>query len=442
MPEFSDLVIQDWIDYDKCSLYDLSHKYYATRACDSFVNNENTVVLPNLITSNYVHAYTLANLLKANLELIPENKKLKVLEFGSGSGLFARNFLLAAEELGYLDRLTFIVTDISELFLEQMHSRAVFQGFTLAKHYELVKLDLLDLDSATTLNGEKFILEDLDLVVSNYVLNAVPMIPLRYSDAEPSVYERLQLKISSSLNPESVDLARELDFFSTLKIEERWVKYSLEEASDTEKKYFPLFKAHLDKLPAAQAGRFSYKALEIIEELNSRLSEYGMFYLVDISSLGPNALKYYSFYTNALANLLSEGLLTDLAKSLNMQVLRQQDINVFRVLFYKNTGVFPPLNKIFNQDFVFKNKIALFKKISDLLKTVNDPDLLDVYKLLLDKFLKLDDKSVSALNFQGDYYYLLGDSKRALDFYLKAKEIDFCKHHPDLDSKIAAISYP
>ena len=123
-----------------------------------------------------------------------------------------------------------------------------------------------------------------------------------------------------------------------------------------------------------------------------------------------------------------------------MQILRQQDINVFRVLFHKNPEAFLPVNRIFNQDFVFKNKIALFKKISDLLKNLSDPDLLDVYKLLLDKFLKLDNKSVSALYFQGDYYYLLGDSKKALDFYLKARDLDFCKHHLDLDSKIQALS--
>jgi hypothetical protein len=46
---------------------------------------------------------------------------------------------------------------------------------------------------------------------------------------------------------------------------------------------------------------------------------------------------------------------------------------------------------------------------------------------------------VTSLVFQGDYYYLAGDSKTALDFYKKAQTIDFCNHHPDLDSKIKMI---
>jgi transposase InsO family protein len=51
-------------------------------------------------------------------------------------------------------------------------------------------------------------------------------------------------------------------------------------------------------------------------------------------------------------------------------------------------------------------------------QNIDDVALLDVYKTLLDKLLVLDNKSVTSLVFQGDYYYLAGDSKTALDLGL------------------------
>jgi SAM-dependent MidA family methyltransferase len=430
-------LIEDWTDYDKSSLYDLSTKYYSERACDSFLNQADTIVLPNVVTSAYVHAHILAKFLAANLSRIPADKKLRVLEFGSGSGLFARHFLLAAAELNYLDRLEFLVSDISDLFLIQMKERGVFEGFTEGKHYQLVNLNLLDLDSAKTVAGEHIDLNDLDLVVSNYVLNALPMIPVRLA-AEGS-FEKLQIKITGPELPKEVDLVSNLNFFSSLKIEERWVDYDIESVSDIEKKYFELFKKHLNTLAPAMAGRFSYKALEAMDKIHSKLSEFGMFYLADIPSWGPNAFKFYSFYTNALANLISENLVIDFASSLGMEILKQKDQNLFRILFYKSENTFEPLKTSFNKDLVFSNKVNLFKKITDLLKNIDDVALLDVYKTLLDKLLVLDNKSVTSLVFQGDYYYLAGDSKTALDFYKKAQAIDFCNHHPDLDRKIKMI---
>jgi hypothetical protein len=145
-----------------------------------------------------------------------------------------------------------------------------------------------------------------------------------------------------------------------------------------------------------------------------------MFYLADIPSWGPNAFKFYSFYTNALANLISENLVIDFASSLGMEILKQKDQNLFRILFYKSENAFEPLKTSFNKDLVFSNKVNLFKKITDLLKNIDDAALLDVHKTLLDKLLALDNKSVTSLVFQGDYYYLAGDSKTALDFYKKA----------------------
>jgi tetratricopeptide (TPR) repeat protein len=263
------------------------------------------------------------------------------------------------------------------------------------------------------------------------------MIPVRLA-AEGS-FEKLQVKITGPELPKEVDLVSNLNFFSSLKIEERWVDYDIESVSDIEKKYFEIFKKHLNTLAPAMAGRFSYKALEAMDKIHSKLSEFGMFYLADIPSWGPNAFKFYSFYTNALANLISENLVIDFASSLGMKILKQKDQNLFRILFYKSENAFEPLKTSFNKDLVFSNKVNLFKKITDLLKNIDDVALLDVYKTLLDKLLVLDNKSVTSLVFQGDYYYLAGDSKTALDFYKKAQAIDFCNHHPDLDSKIKMI---
>jgi hypothetical protein len=150
------------------------------------------------------------------------------------------------------------------------------------------------------------------------------------------------------------------------------------------------------------AGRFSYKALEAMDKIHSKLSEFGMFYLADIPSWGPNAFKFYSFYTNALANLISENLVIDFASSLGMEILKQKDQNLFRILFYKSENTFEPLKTSFNKDLVFSNKVNLFKKITDLLKNIDDVALLDVYKTLLDKLHKKLTNQLRAMDIDMD----------------------------------------
>jgi len=311
-----------------------------------------------------------------------------------------------------------------------------------------VNLNLLNLDLARTLDGESVSLEGLDLVVCNYVLNALPMLPVRKSEDDENAgievqqqfpesgFEKMQVRISGTKQLESTNLVSDLDYCSSLVIEERWVNYEINSASSTEQKYFNLFIKHLNSLSAGMAGRFSYKLLELVEVLTSKLNQGAMFYLADIPSWGPTAFKFYSFYTNALANLVSESLLINLAEDLGLQVLKQKDKNLFRILFYKASEANLELSNLFNQNFIFTNKVNLFKKITDILKLIDEPALLDVYRALLDKLLALDNKSVTSLMLEGDYYYLMGNSSKALELYKEAKQKDFCNHHPELDRKI------
>jgi hypothetical protein len=101
-------VLQDWTDYDKSVVNSISSEYFAKKGVDAFdsqATNSNSI--PNTVSNSYPHALSIVRMLKANLDELDSSSKIRVLECGAGAGLFARHFLLAAQEEGILQRLEY-----------------------------------------------------------------------------------------------------------------------------------------------------------------------------------------------------------------------------------------------------------------------------------------------------------------------------------------------
>lgn len=422
-PQTSNKLIQDWTDFNSSMLHSISSEYYAKKGIDAFDNSKASESIPNSVTNSYPHALSLARILKANIADKPLNTKIKVLECGSGSGMFARHFLIAAQELGFLDRLEFYLSDIAALSLLQIKEKGVLKEFSEGVNFHFITLSLPDFSSAKDLSGEVINLENLDLVIANYVIDALPMLPLKKK--ENGKFDKLQLRLSDRESLEEVNLVYDTNFLSRLEIKEKWVEYDLQLASDLERKYFNIFETRSRAYPIGSEFRYSYFALAVIENLKTKLDSQGLFYVIDIPSKSEINNQNYIVYANSIANLLNESLLVDFAHSQGSEVLANKDHLFIRLLITNSPERNPNLEEAFINEFKRNNHMNLYHELIQLINIIKSPQSIDVLKFLVDKFQEIDGKSALSLTSRGFYCEAVQDFEQALALYSQARDIDF-----------------
>ncbi len=419
----TEVLIEDWTDFDKSILHNISSEYYAKKGIDAFDNSKLNESIPNSVSCSYPHALSVAKILLANLSNYPSTKKVKVLELGSGSGMFARHFLLAAAELGFLERLEFYLSDIAAHSLLQIKEKGILKEFTEGLNYHLLTLRLPDLDSVSDVYGNVFQLSDLDLVVANYVIDALPMMPLRRN--KNGKFDKLQLRLADKRSLEEVNLVHDTSFLSRLDIKEKWVEYNLEEASGIERKYYSTFEINSQKYPPGTALRYNYFALAVIDSLKAKLVEKGFFYILDIPSQTGISQSTYLVYANSVANLIDEQLLIEFTRSEKLHTLNHRDHIFFRLLVCNSSEVNHSLVQAFTHEFHTTNHTNLYHELTQMLNMIRSPQSIDVLKFLIDKFQEIDGKSALSITSKGFYYEAIRDYPKAFEHYQAAQTVDF-----------------
>ena len=427
-------LVEDWVDFDKSKLDSITREYYTKKGMDAFVKKGNTHAIPHVVTTSIAHAYHVASIFKNNIQALPTDRKLRILECGSGSGIFSRHFLIAAQDLGFLDRIELIVSDFSEQSLRHIKERKVLECFTENEHYSFLVLNLLDLSTAVNLDGDSVNLQDIDLAVLNYVIDALPMIPLAKN--LNGLFSKLQIRILSRSDSEEKDIINNTSYLSSLMVEQRWEPYDAHSASDLEQEFFNIFSDLTANHSEGWQSRYSYGSLSTLKLLNSILSDNGMIYIADIPSrlTADKKVAHYSFYGNAKANYINEDLMISYMQSLGYSSLQKKEANLARIILCKNDSA--TTNKNFREFFLNNHYLERFLEIFTMFQVIKDSSLSDVAKILLDKLLEIDNQSSLALTLQGSYNLLNKNYEKALEFYKQAREIDFSSTW-DLDYKIS-----
>jgi len=416
-------VLQDWTDYDKSVVNSISSEYYAKKGVDAFdsqATNSNSI--PNTVSNSYPHALSIVRMLKANLDELDSSSKIRVLECGAGAGLFARHFLLAAQEEGILQRLEYFLSDIAAHSLRQIQEKGILEEFQDLGVFRLVTLFLPNFDSVFDLEGNQIELDSLDLVIANYVVDSLPMIPLKKK--EGGCFDKLQLKISQNQFIQNQNLISDLGFLSRLNITERWVNYDLAQASEMEKKYFHILESSASHHPVGAELRFSYFILDLMDSLKEKLKPKGLFYIYDIPSK-QESNKHYYFFANSVANLLNEELIVEFVRSSNLTILARQDAYQSNLLIINTEQPKPDLVEAFSREFEKTCNINVFNEILKMINVIKSPQSVELLKFLVDKFQEIDGKSALSLTAKGLYYEAIKDYDTALDIYLAVRKIDF-----------------
>ena len=172
-------VLQEFRPLSESLEWDLSDLQWAAAGLLPFVENE----VPYTINNNSRLSENAAEVLFASCLETPPGEKIRLLDLGAGTGLFARYLLdvfrarCRQEGKDFYDRLTFYVSDRSPATVRQWQERGVFADH--GEHAALGACDALHAAEFRPPEGGPVELSGLRAVFANYVLDSLPATVIR-----------------------------------------------------------------------------------------------------------------------------------------------------------------------------------------------------------------------------------------------------------------------
>ena len=426
-------LIDDWHDFDKSLLSRISEQYYKAQGIKAY-NTKIVNYIPFEVSNCFPHAFSLAKIAE---KIAEEKDKVKILDLGCGSAIFARHLLIALKELDLIDKVELILADYSKKLLEDIKSSKILDGF---KNYTLVEMDALDPSSAKTLNGKKFELKDLDLVTMNYLYDALPakiLKPNKHKKLEKLQFRFLQDDDGSELQKlDDKTICEDLNIINKLLIDTQWVEYKPKDASEIEQEYFDFVKNE----PVNPLGEviYSYGVLKVTEAMLDLLSDEGVIYAADM----PNRFDSqgsFRVYGNSTANDINEALVINTFIKKGFEVFFHRDANLNHYFFAKNKAAMIRQEKAINENFVMNSVTDVFLDHKQAINSINSPYSRDLFRMILTELKKMDTHSCLSKVAQGQDCMNFGENKNAKELFLEAKSIDFLEEY-NLDDRIKSLS--
>lgn len=169
------LVLQDFMPADQSLEWEIGASHWRSMGVRPFIRNE----VPFLINNDGLLSELAATLLFSNcVESAGADRAVNVVEYGAGSGLFARFFLDAFRELcaqqgsPYYDQLTYFVTDASPQTVMDWQQRGLFADH--GSHVIPAVCNATRIEQIATTDGQPVVLPGVRAAFCNYVLDVLP----------------------------------------------------------------------------------------------------------------------------------------------------------------------------------------------------------------------------------------------------------------------------
>jgi len=420
-------IIQDWSDYDESLVSTNAENHYKDKGIELY-SSHNGPAIPNEISNSYAHAFSLIKVLKEFLKTYKGTDPIQVLDAGCGSGIFARHFLIAAREEGILNDIQLLLGDYSKTVLEDIQEKQILKEFKENKNYKLLELDLLNLENTKDIKGAPFKLEELSLIVLNYVYDSLPMLVLRPSLDSPATYEKLQFKLLKDGVIASIEDAWQSSPFyldlGSLLIEDRWQAY--EPSNALQKKYYEL----LEPGKTNHMGQifYNYASLAVTEELGKLLSKDGFIYATDIPHHESFKMSF-QVYGNIVTHFINEPLITKLMHKLNYSSLISQDALLIKMFYFKNQETLKHLDPVLKEFFIDTSLTDIYADLRQCSLSIISPHSKELQKMILDKLLTLDSHSCLSHVARLNYYLKQGDQEKVNELIVKIRELDYLRDY-------------
>ena len=414
-------IVQDWTNYNESLLFTYTDEYYKELGKDVFSekNIADKHVVPNSLSNCYPHAKAIAQMLKEYIEKFKLEGQVKVLECGAGSGVFARHFLLALKELEILDKVLYLVSDFAKQSLEDIQNNDVLKEFTKNENYQLIELDLLDINNCKDMQEQAYVLEDLDMVIMNYVICQMPLTVLRKSSQG---FEEMQIKFTTN---DSEKEKTDFDYLESLKRENQWVPYNWDEQSDIEQKYRNIFELYAEPLNQ-EFIYYNYGALGVMENLFSICKDSAFFFFADMPAKEHQA-DTCKIYGNSIAHPINNQLMAVLADEKNAACLYFVDqfypLVRFTIIKDKQTRDF--FEEFYQNYFISRNDAIKWTDLKMVLDKFGSKHSKATYDRILESLWQLDPYSFTVHLLKGKSHIFSGEKEEARKYLQQAKALDF-----------------
>jgi hypothetical protein len=413
-------IVQDWMPYKDSLLFRWSDEYFKNSGQEAFSNEGKNKkhVVPNEMTNSIAHARSIANFVKDNLEFYPKDEKFKILEIGSGSGVFAKHFLICARELNILDRIEYLVTDYSLVGLKQIQSNNILKEFIENENYRFIHLDILNPKDATDLDGNPYALENISASILNYILCVLGQTFVR-SSTEVGLQE-LYIRFKEQANTKF-----DLDYLESLLVEHEWRVYKTESQTDLEKKFIDILDEHNKSNDDQEYIAYCYKSLEVLDILLSISNKNAFIYIAEMPNR-VNAASPYKIYANTIAQPINDGLVANYVSSKKIEMIRSIDRHypLVRIVIFNNQNKAELFIKRFTQEYLEKNDSNLLIELRAMLSQFSSRYSCSIMKVLLDRLFEIDKYSYESHLLRARYFFLNNELSKAKSAYELAEQLD------------------
>jgi hypothetical protein len=431
-------LVQNWLPFNETILFSYSDKYFREAGTKVFSNQGKSKkdIVPSSMTNSMAHARSLATFVKENLKQYPIDERIKILEIGSSTGLFAKNFLSCAKEMNFLNRIEYLVSEYSRVSLENIKQSNILGEYQENLEYRFVHLDILNPHLAEDLQGNPYQLENLSVTVLNYILCVLPATVVKQSPN--GKLQQLLLRFK-----EENDCVRDLGYLDSLTYEEDWKAYILENESELEKKYANVLHESLKNKSSNPYEYYAYGSLSALENILNRSNKNGFVFISEMPRF-KNSTKPFKPYGDSIALPLNQSLICSFAKSQESEIVYSTDPHypLARLFILKNPNQKERFSEIFKQEYLDTNNSNLILELRAMLSQFHSKHSCSIMKKLLDKLVEIDADSYETNLLLSQYFYLTGDSDQAKSKFMRAKNLDYLKNldeENDLFKKIMEL---
>lgn len=416
-------VLQDWKDFDDSLIFELSDLYYEAQGLNAFSSRSGAFV-PSEVSNSYPHARSIIEVCKT---IIENNnlKNFKILELGSGTGIFARHLLLAARDLGLSNKIKVYLSEKQEKSLQQIIENQVLDDFVRGDDFEIIKLDIFQINEAMILDKNKIELKNFDAILMNYVYDAMPMLPLRYQDNK---YQKLQIRLLQEDKGQKLyttiqvdDLIQDSNLINKLLIDERWIDF--EAKSDLQKQYSEFLNPRL--IDHRDLILFSYGAMYISEQALKMCNDNGFICSCDMPS-DPLDKSFFKVFGNAVANFFNEALITQfMHEKYQAQNFVAQDCVFQKMFYFKNSQIFENCKSSLEKFFIENSLLDIYMDLRQAINSISSKHSRNIVRFLAEELIKIDPHSCPSLIAQGKILEMDGKSLEAKIIFDKARKLNF-----------------
>lgn len=173
--------LEDFTPYQNSLKWKINQEYYKKRGSLAWLSGE----IPYVITSNYQFAHQKAKVIIESLKSYESeiDTQIKILEIGSGGGLFAFNFIKAFKDIcikenkeHFYEKLHYMFTDYSQKNLEDASENPFLIRLKKEGKLDFYLLNALATKKIKNIDGKSFLLskDSIDAAICSYVYCTLP----------------------------------------------------------------------------------------------------------------------------------------------------------------------------------------------------------------------------------------------------------------------------